>query len=292
MDFPMWTGSGGNALDFVVESVADTRKILSAWADSCIAAYQINTNACRFAAKSMKESNPSADILSRINSIASKLAQKPSLNNTNGDSFYLFEFTDVITNDLDNDWYDLANFVAEAEDAVIGSSSQQKRALDARAGNLNYASYNWSSPTYGKYNPFITPALMCIDNNYTGISTEATFISYLQKQIAQDILTGYLYSTFSTASCLTWPNFTNANNVERYSTTFPTLNSKMLFIEFMHTTSYSAAGVFSTYKFVGSQNANILLHDGYESDLEADNCTINAMTDFLSHGNIFPSISR
>jgi TAP-like protein len=289
MDVPKWTGSVGNPLDYVAQASSGIRPALSNWADSCVAAYQMNTNACPFAGTSMKASNPSSDILSRINNIVSKLTQTPFFNNSDVGVITLRNFADGIPDFLSDptSWYDLAIFLSEIENTVVNPNSHKRRALSA-IGEVDYTSYNWTDPIFGITNVFHRPALMCLDNNFTSISTQDSFLSYLQKEIAADDLTGYRDANFLRAACLTWPNFTTSNDIERYNTTFPHLNgtSKILLVAPMHSPYFPVAGVLSTYEFVGTENANVLLHDGYGNGWQSDpnNCTVNAMTNFFTHG--------
>jgi hypothetical protein len=168
---------------------------------------------------------------------------------------------------------------------VFPSSNRVKRDIQSGA-NLNYSSYNWSAPFIGS-NPFQSIAQQCVDNNFTGISNQGEFLSYISKQISEDDLVGYRYNDFVKSACLTWPNFTAGNDVEAYNTTFPNLTSRMLMIAPMYTTQFSLAGVFETYNFIGADNANVLLHDGFGDGWSADpnNCTFDALINFISEGN-------
>jgi hypothetical protein len=290
MDYPKWTGLGGNALDYAFGSMADARGALAKFAQICVAAYQINPQACPFASKSMKASDPASDIVARINATMTRFIQNPTFYNTQISPFHwhLIDFDNSVIGGMSepSGWYYHANFFLEMEELVSSTPSRVKRTAAAAPSSLNYTSYNWTGPESGTTNDFHPVALMCLDNNFTGISTPASFVSYLEGLISQDDLLGYNVNTFYPATCFTWPNFTNAEDIENYGTTFPSLTGRMLFIAPMYSAGFSLAGVSNTYNFVGSENANILLHNGLGDGFANDpnNCTLNAITNFLSQG--------
>jgi hypothetical protein len=285
MDYPKWTGLSGNSLDFAYESSADIHSGLDQFAQTCIAAAQMNSDACPFATKSMKTSNPSNDIVNRIDDIVAKFTQMRAVNDTQGMAYDLLFVNEDIATYISNPdaWYNFATYLVTAEDLVqnqSSSSSRVKRASGATS-SLTYASYNWTHFETGGFNDFHQIASMCLDNSYNTISTQSAFISYLDEFISEDTLRGYNPNMFMTAACLSWPNLTNAD-IEKYNDTFPNLTNRILLVAPMYGAMASLAGISNTYNFVGSENANILLHDGFGDGYNSDpnNCTVNAITQF------------
>jgi hypothetical protein len=295
MDYPMWTGLSGNALDFIYESSSSTNSTLNQFSQICVAAAQMNPNACPFAAKSMTASSPANDIISRITAIVTKLSQIQGVNDTKGDSFYLLNVNQLILDDLSDPdaWYFLSNTFLAIEDLVHSSSSSRVKRDEPTLSSLNYSSYNWSDMEWGLYNDFRYTALLCLENNYTGILTQSSFISYIDEYISEDLLRGYNTQMFFAASCFTWPNLAIASgDIERFNDTFPNMTNRILLLAPIYSPQFSLDGVLSTYNFLGSENANILLHNGFGDGYTTDpnNCTVNAATQFLTQGKYTLSI--
>ena len=88
------------------------------------------------------------------------------------------------------------------------------------------------------------------------------------------------------ANCLTWPNPT-LNGAELYRSAFPSsVNNKILIIAETLNLAWSYEGVFSTYQYMGSQNAVWLTHDAIGDGVfwDPNNCTYTTIREFLVTG--------
>lgn len=134
-------------------------------------------------------------------------------------------------------------------------------------------------------NPFVFPAVSCLDMSFEGISDLDSFVDYISGQFAVNPLAAYPGVQY--AQCLSWPNLTSYD-VERYIGPFP------LIIGTTNDPTTPFTGVISTYEYVGSDNAALLIHDAFGHStvwgLNMNNCTLAAMRAYLINGKSFTKI--
>ena len=96
--------------------------------------------------------------------------------------------------------------------------------------------------------------VVCMDASYQGISTETEYVEYFEEQVSENVLVAFPY-LYMVALCTTWPNVTQYN-VEYYRSPFPSsIKNKILMVGMPMNPQWSYEGAFSTYEYVGSQNA-------------------------------------
>jgi len=296
-NFSLYMGISGNILDSGYNSDLDVPSILSEWASQCVDAYNINETSCAFAAKSIKATNPAADILDRIASITSTLATSAR------------SFEDVPANILDLSFYiigelgdpagwpfldDYLSALEQDLEDYIPPSPQPNEDYQPPSEyneNLTLSSYEaLGTPPYG-FNDYTFAGVQCVDASLENISTDDTFARYIQGQISQDTTDSYgaliaYQGAVDFAICLSWPNAT-LNNAESYRSAFPSsVKNKILMIAETLNSEWSYEGAFATYEFVGSQNAVWLIHDAIGDGVYYDpnDCTYNAIREYLLTG--------
>ena len=73
VDYPLWTSPFSNAIDYAYYAHSEIPRILSDFAAQCVAAAQSNTNYCPLAAASLNASDPTSDLISRMDNIFANL---------------------------------------------------------------------------------------------------------------------------------------------------------------------------------------------------------------------------
>jgi TAP-like protein len=281
-------GISGNLLDADYSELLGIPDILSEWASQCIAAYQINGTSCPFAEKSMRSSDPIADILSRINAMTSSLANQELVT-----GYSILDYSESLPSYLSHPsgWSSLGQLYSELELFLEGTppprppeDNEGPSAPIAYNENLTLYSYQQlGSPPYS-FNTDLYWAIACVDASLDKMSTEAEFVQYLAGQISQHVVLGY--SNVENARCLSWPNV-SSYNVENYRSAFPSsLNNKILMVVETLGTTWGDEGALSTYAYVGSQNAVCLSHDAIGNAFVNDpnNCTYDIIREFFLTG--------
>jgi len=289
-------GISGNILDMNYNSDLDLPTILSEWSSQCVDAYNINSTSCAFAEKSMKASNPAADILTRIGNITSALA-------TSSRSFDNVPVSDIFDYSIDifglllnrEAWLFIgdvfATFEQDFEEYI--PSPQPNYNYTPVPGfneNLTLSSFNtFGDPPYA-FNDWLAAGVICVDGSLDNISTSDAYARYIESQISLDATDSYgallAYPGVQFANCLTWPSST-LNGAELYRSAFPSsVKNKILLIAETFNSAWSYDGAFSTYQYMGSQNAVWLTHDAIGDGVlwDPNNCTYNAIRDFLVTG--------
>ena len=289
-------GITGNGLDATYSQWADVPQILSQFATYCAAAAAVTPDSCSFAFASPAQPDPATRILDRINWIFGNLTERQY---EAGDRLYsIFTVAGDMRYELEdpNGWGDFAYYLLDIENAILKNSSAETSVMSSRVRrssdstdeintNLTIASYNAFGEPPGAETPFVWPATICLDANWDNIATEAEFVDYISQQIAESI--PFAYSGIQEAFCISWPNLT-AHNVENYRAPFPnSLANKILIIGDTNNPWASYSGALATYQYVGSQNANFLIHDGLGFGIFSDpnNCSYNSITEFFVNGN-------
>jgi hypothetical protein len=297
----MYMGVSGNLLDSLYNSNIGIPYALSDWISQCVASYNYNETACIFASKSMNTSNPANDIQYRINKITSAISISEIPDNLFFGGYFsnLIEYTENLRDWLSQAelWTDLAQTLLTMEDIFdgnlhpmtamvppvnIGGGSNEPQPVNE---NLTLASYEaWGSPP-NVDNGQIGVGMVCMDANYQGILTEMEHVKYFERQVSEDPLIAIPYLQ-KAALCLTWPNVT-PYNLEHYRSPFPSsIRNKIVMISMPMNPKWSYEGAFSTYEYVGSQNAVWLIHDalGYGFADDPNICTFNAISQFFLTG--------
>ena len=110
-------------------------------------------------------------------------------------------------------------------------------------------------------NVFSTDAVLCLDLSFGGIDTPAAYQEELSAQLAQNPFAASYGFYF--ASCLTWPNLTTYD-VQRYTGPFPEkLKNSILVIGITNSAVAAFTGALTTYEYIGSDNAALLIHDSF-----------------------------
>lgn len=294
-NFGLYMGITGNILDASFNAGLDISKIITQFASSCVAAGQH----CPLASASQSTSNPTTDIVKRINSIVSALLQQSYVTAT-GELFNTKFFTDGIVPSLatPQNWTHLATQLVNLENAIKsrstaslgetnpGDHSPLIPSSDETNTNLTFASYNAFGDPFEANNMVQKIAVTCSTSNFTNVQTTAELLSSLSKQISQNPVIAF--TGLSDAVCLNWTNLTT-HNVEQMSPPFPpSVQNKMLIIAETNNPINSYEGVLSTYQYVGTNNAHVLIHDalGQTIDLNPNDCTYNAIKALYLNGKI------
>jgi len=294
-NFPLYMGISGNILDMSYNSDLHFPAILSEWSSQCVNAYNINTTSCAFAEKSMKASNPAADILTRIGNITSALATSArSFDNVPSDIFgYSEDMSGLLISP--EAWrytaYLFATFEQDFEDYI--PSPQPKYNFTLVPGfneNLTLSSFDtFGDPPYA-FNAWLGTGVICVDGSLDNISTSDAYARYIEGQISLDATDSYgallAYPGVQFASCLAWPSST-LNGAELYRSAFPlSVKNKILLIAETLNPVWSYEGAFSTYQYMGSQNAVFFVHDAIGDGVfwDPNNCTYNTIREFLVTG--------
>ena len=285
-------GISGNILDLNYNSSLDIPSILSEWASQCVAAYYINQTSCTFAEKSIKATNPTEDIMSRITSMASTLAVSARY------------FAGVPTNILDlslsiltrlggpMDWPILDQYFTaleqDFEEYIPPQPIDENTPPSGYNENLTLSSYNTFGPPPYAQNDYLWAAVMCVDGSLENIATTDAFAGYIEGQISQNAAYGAILAyngVYGPPLCLSW-NAT-LNNAEIYRFAFPSsIKNKILMVAETLNSVWSYEGAFATYEYVGSQNAALLIHDGIGPGVywDPNDCTYNEIREYLVTG--------
>jgi hypothetical protein len=278
IDFKAWMGVTGNALDYSYEARSNIPDFLDQFAGYCAAAAEIDSKYCQLASASMKSSDPTSDIVNRINNILNVLATRPAFSASDGALFAYFELASTTgTSWSPGDWHSTVNMLVDIENTI---QARHKRDTSSSA-NLSYAAFH---DYFAKDNPFTSFVLGCIDNSYTDINDDTSFIDYLSSQIARNSLIAYQGIDFG--SCIGWPNLAS-HNLEKFTGPFPaSISNKILIVAESYSVGYSYNSILNTYEFVGADNAVLLIHDAFGRTLGDDpnNCTLNTVQAYLING--------
>lgn len=249
----------------------------------------------------MNTPNPAKDIQYRINKITSSISTSEIPNNIGFEGYLstLIEYTENLRDWLSDAeaWPVLAQTLLVMEDIFddnllplvpmvppvnIGGGSNEPQSVNE---NLTLASYEaWGSPP-NVDNGQVLAGVVCMDANYQGILTEIEYVKYFERQVFEDALVAIPYLWLA-ALCLTWPNVT-PYNLEHYRSPFPSsIGNKIVMIGMPMNPKWSYEGAFSTYEYMGSQNAVWLTHDalGYGFADDPNICTFNAIRQFFLTG--------
>ena len=294
MDFTGWMGFTANALDYEFHSLDQIPRIVSDIAGLCVSAAQVNPQACPFAMESLNASDPVADLNHRIDYILTNLTDSayidPVLNK-------VFSF-DTVSNDIVFNIYsprqfpNLAQILLDTENAIKSGNRANFSHLNSRSlssgsnSNLPFSLFNQNDPLAGEDNPFLFPAILCLEANFSGLDNPTIFAEHVSKLVEISPLPAYI--SIFVAFCLGWPNL-SSYNVERFTENiFPSnIRDKLLIIGGTNDAITPFHGALDTYEYVGSGNANFLIHDGYGhcSIANPNNCTNAAIRNFISNGD-------
>jgi hypothetical protein len=264
VDYESWMGVTGNVLDYSYDSFSNLPDVLYQFATICVAAAEINSTSCPLALPSMKTPDPARDIVGRVyavlETLASNIQQYSSI--YNGSNTYKGNIDDISDSLADPKlWPSLATFILGLEDLVAQKSSNHKKRhqeptnfllyspLDPVAGLTSFANFNARA------------AIMPLDSNYTNIANASSFVDYILKQIEQNSFIAY--GGLDYAAGLGWPDATDYN-VERFTGPFPSqTNNKIVIISRTYNAGHPPKSALNTYEFIGSDNAVLLVHDGF-----------------------------
>ena len=286
-NFPEYMRMATNALDYSFDSRAQIPQILYEFAGYCVEAAEISLDLCPLAAKSMgsKANARTSGLALRINEMVANLSRVSGFVDPDNSS-HVLTFHELVTEiaqylNTPKGFVTLAQTLLDAERIIsngkIHSQSHQRRDW------LNSTYTSLTRTTLAHDDPFSVLALSCLDSNLTGKDTAETFSAYLHSLLDKDPLLAY--GGFDYAACLSWPNLTNFD-VERWRSPFSNVTHKLLLIPGTNDPSCSYASGLSTYNYVGSDNANVLVHDsvGHCSFNNPNTCTTNAIRNYFVSG--------
>lgn len=290
--FPYWMGIEGNGLDYHYDRQSNLPHILREFASQCAAAATANPKSCAFASASMQSLDPVKDMLDRINHITENLTLQSYSVPTRWWPDGIYTFSDFVLSlpallSSTSLWSIAAQNLLELETVIQQTSTKHSRRTFKRSGintnnSLDFSSFNSASLIFGYTNTFAYPAVFCLDSNFNNIGNVKEFVKYMSKQIHKNAVIGY--SDIKIAMCLAWPNLT-AYDVERYrSPSPPILNSKLLVIGRQYAPEFSYSGALATYEYLGSDNANFLVHTGYGDD--PNTCIDDAIKAYFVDGEL------
>ena len=274
-DFEKWMGRTGNALDYAYESYSNLPHILHKFALACIAANKMDPKSCQLASRSIPTSDPADDIVERINNIHNTLASKGPYSSVE------FNVTHTFSNIADaidfflrtpGGWDSLATTLLDLETAIHTQKPSNHIKQDIAFLNIDP-----ENPFSGQWNPFVWPAVKYLDSSYANIADANSFVNYLSKQLRNNSLIAY--QGLSAAHGIGWPNLA-AHKVEKFTGPFPShVRNKILIVAEAYNPGYSVSSALSTYEFLGSNNAVMLIHDGwgYNFTTDPNDCTTHAI---------------
>ena len=286
-------GFTANALDYEFNSFDQIPRIVSEIAGFCVAAALVNPKACLFAVASLNESNPVADLNDRIDYILANLTDAAYVDPANDNIFSFETITNAIVSNIYSpvQFHDLAQGFLDFEKAIktgnrANFSQLETRSLSSRSTpNISFSSFNQNDPLAGANNPFLFPAIFCLEANFTGIDNPTTFAEHASNLVEKIPLSAYI--SISVAICLGWPNL-SPYNIEHFTeNVFPSnLANKLLIVGVTNDPITPYHGALDTYGYIGSDNANFLIHDAYGhcSIANPNSCTITAIRSFISNG--------
>lgn len=285
-------GIEGNILDLYNTQLLDVDNVLLTFSTQCAEAAQTNVNACQLASASLSSGNPANDILSRIRAVITNLAVQAYIDQ-NGTLFTYYDVTLAITDNLASpgQWSALATEILYVE-TLINHTTSHKLArrqtsindtASAVPGDLPYSSFSPYNLFSGSFNDFVYPAVLCLDSNYQDIDNQTAFVEYLSSLIPSN---PFSYEGIEGALCLGWPNLT-AFNVEQFRGPFPgTIANRIIVIGETNNPWYSYTGALNTYGYIGSGNANFLVHNGFGKSIRDDpnSCTSIVLQAYFVNG--------
>lgn len=285
-DFEAWMGVTGNILDYSYETGSNLPDITYQLAIYCVTAAQIDTKYCPFAAASLNAANPAADVVNRINNLTNYLSSVPDVFNSRTNVTYqFFDFQSSIWSwDLAlpgqiNDW---AQYCLDIEQTIQAQKQSNRMRRDSpSSGNLTFASFDPdNAPFAGTFNPF--PVTACVESSFVNIHDNESFIDYVSKQLAINPVIGYR-GVFGYGYCVGWPNLTSYD-VEKFTGPFPSqINNQIVIVARTYNLGFPMGAALNTYKFVGDNNAIVLVEDGFGRE-DSDDCMTSIIQDYFANG--------
>ena len=278
--------TSSNALDYSYDARAQIPQSLQDFAVYCMEAAHESPEYCPLALTSMTTSNPVMDLTKRINEMITKLTQVPGYSDPDNIN-HVLTFHELVLNitqglGTPQGFVSLARTLKDAERII---SANKTYSPQHRRRDITYSSL--PGPTTLPHNdPFAVLALSCLDSNLNGIDAPDTFAAYLYNLFQRDPLLAY--GGFEYAACLSWPNLTSYD-IERSRAPFPAkIKNKVLVVPGTSDPSCSFAGAVSTYRYIGSDNANLLIHDGvgHCTYNNPNPCTRNAIRNYFTFGKV------
>jgi hypothetical protein len=275
-------GVTGNALDYAYVSHSNLPDVLTSFAEACVAAAEMSPKSCPLASPSMGTSEPSTDIVQRVNNILSALASNGPYHSSELEHTYTFANTaNEIYNDLQlpERWAGLATSLLQRETTINTQNSSGHVERD-----IAFSATDQDNPFSGRENVFVASAIMYLDSSYANISDVNSFVGYLSKQAQINSLIAY--QGLTAAAGLGWPNLT-AYNVQKFTGPFPSqIGNKILVIAETNDPLHSMKSSLNTYEFLGPDNAVLLIHDGfgYKVEIDPNNCTTGAIKAYFANG--------
>jgi len=307
--FSDWMGITANSLDGSYGTSTTINGIIARFASLCATAAKVDVKYCPFAGLSLQTASNHAgdDVFKRINAIMSALAENAYYFNPDSPTLSdVFTFSDMVTSLLNylaipENFPDLANGLARLETSiqrnatVSATDTNNKRSLidDTHATKPAIAITVANQPTYdhldGLYNPFIFPAVACLDNSFTGINNVSSFTDRIFSQVQQNSIAAF--PGLSLATCLGWPDLSNfgPETMQQWPKSMPfNLTTKMLVVGTTYDPWTGPQGALDTYHWFGPRNAEYLVHmaSGHHLDTDGNNCTANAVHQYLSSGTL------
>jgi hypothetical protein len=286
-DFEKYVGVTGNALDFSYEMSLNIPRMIALFADSCVAAAQIDPKYCPFASASLKLPDPTTDVVNRIKNIVNYLGSTSSLHDPQTNLTYTFGDVSAVLVDgigFPQEWPIWAQFCLDIETTIQSQvHSHQRRDDTISSVNLSFSSINERDIFSGSSNQIMDEIFFCLDNSFQGINDSTSFATYLSGQIKDDPLIAY--QGIGYADCIGWPNLASYNP-EKYTESFPSnIHNKMIIIAEPNNPFTSINASINAYQFVGPENAVILIHDGIGIDIWTDinNCTLNTAQAYFAN---------
>lgn len=292
MEYENWALGKGNLLDMNFESHLAIPSILEQFASQCIEAAQQHLKYCSLAERSLNATDPMDHLSRRIDTIFKDLSIQAYYDRKNDQVQSLYYALDMTRHLLmaPSRYPSLARVYDYLESSIqnsrtVGNQKGKSRIRNPTSNtNITTNGHPPEDPLIGDSNAFVNPAVMCLDGNMHGIENSTSFTNYISSQIDQNIIVGGL--GISTAICLGWPNL-EAYDVERVQSPFPAkLRNKVLVIGVTGDPVTPYAEALNLYNFLGSENANFLVHDamGHCSVSHPNNCTKGAIKEFFVTG--------
>jgi hypothetical protein len=296
VDFADWVGIGSlNILNSEFSRLDQIPRVLDGVMGFCVTAAKVDPRSCPFGVPSLKASNPESDIQSRVDHIINSLSNASFIGPQDTGVFTFYDLADLIGGCLysPSQFPILAAYLLEAENSIksgkVGNFSllNKRSTVDGQNTNITYSSLNPNATLAGMDNPFLFYGVVCLESNFTGIDNPVAFGNQVSALIDKNPLVGYF--TIDNAVCLGWPDLSSFD-VERFEGPFPAnFTNKILVIGGTNDPITPYHGALSTYEYIGSENANFLIHDGYGHCALANpnNCTNSAIGSFLRDGKSF-----
>lgn len=306
VNFPLWVGLTGNAADFTFGQLINVLPILNRISALCVAAAQVNPQACPFAVNSLNATDPTADVNNRINNILDAVAQigywdplhNVTINYASlagaiiGNMYRVADFPDIYIA-LQEVEEVIATVPPGGQETITPGLKQKRQSTDSSnaTNSLNFSEFNEADPISGAFNPFTFYATACQDWSFDGIDTAASLSAYVSGLISQNPFVGA--QTVGVAGCLSWPDL-SAFDLQKFNfTSFPaTLNTPILVLSSINDPITPFPGGQATFEFIGPENAALVQDDGFgHSTLANPNeCMHSVIRAFIENGK-FPCLS-